>query len=233
MLKTMVTLFRGKAMAAEQDLADRHALLLLDQQMRDAQASLQAARRAFAIALAEDRGELRQASAVVQRIAGLEERARAALAGGREDLAEQAAGVIAELEAERDAGHQAQTLFAAEIKRLGAVVAEAERRYAELHRGRRVARVAEAVRISRRGRIEAAGPEHCTLSEAEATLARLRERQQRAATAEEMLDSIEPATKPATTEDRLAQAGFGPPTRPTAASVLTRLKQASNKPAGE
>ena len=226
MLKTVVTLFRGSAAAAGEELADRHALLLLDQQMRDARASLHAARRALAVALAEVAEETRQADALSRRIGSLEDRARAALAGGREDLAGEAAGVIAELEAERDAGQQARTLFAAEVARLRHVAAEAERRFAELHRGRRVARVAEAVRISRRGRIEAAGPGHGTLSEAEATLARLRARQQQAATAEDMLDSIAPATKPATTEDRLAEAGFGPPLRPTAASVLARLKQA-------
>jgi phage shock protein A len=226
MFKTIITLIRGQAAAAEEGLADRHALLLLDQQMRDAQASLGRAQRALAVALAENVQEAKRDELIADRIAALETRARAALAGAREDLATDAAEAIAAQEAERDAGRQARTLFAAEIARLRRLVSDAERRLAELQRGRRVARVAEAVRISRRGRIEAAGPEQCTLSEAEATLARLRERQSAAAAAEDALDGITAATRPQTVEERLADAGFGPALRPTAASVLARLKQA-------
>ncbi len=226
MFKTVVTLLRGSAAAAGEDLADRNALLILDQQMRDAQSSLGQAQRALAVAMAEDTQEGRRMVALGERIASLEARARAALAGAREDLATEAAEAIADLEAERDTGQQARGLFAVEITRLRRSVSDAERRLAELQRGRRVARVAEAVRISRRGRIEAASPAQCTLSEAEATLTRLRDRQARAAAAEDALDGIEAATRPQTVEERLANAGFGPATRPTAASVLARLKQA-------
>jgi phage shock protein A len=223
MLKTVITLIRGSTAAAAEDLADRNALLILDQQMRDAQASLGRAQRALAMAIAEDAQEGRRIDATSQRIASLEDRARAALAGSRQDLALEAAEAIAALEAERDSGRQARSLFATEIARLRRDVADAERRLAALQRGRRVARVAEAVRVSRRGRIEAAGNHECTLSEAEATLARLRERQVQAASAEDALDTIAATTRPQTVEDRLAEAGFGPPARPTAASVLARL----------
>ena len=226
MLKTVITLFRGSAAAAAEQLADQNALLILNQQLRDTQAALTAAQRALALALAEDAQEGRRCSSVEQRIAGLEYRARSALASDREDLATEAAETIAELEADCEAGRKARTLFATEIARLRRNVADAQRRVADLHRGRRVVRVAEAVRISRKGRIEPAGPTRCTLSEAEATLARLRERQERAAAAEDALDTIDVQTRPEAMEERLATAGFGPPTRPTAAAVLARLKQA-------
>jgi phage shock protein A len=225
-LKTVVTLIRGSAAAAAEDLADRNAMLILDQQMRDAQASLVRAQRALAIALSEDSQEGRRLQALDQRIAGLENRARAALSAGRDDLATEAAGTIAELEMERAAGQQARTLFATEIGRLRRGIDDAERRFAELHRGRRVARVADAVRASRKGRIEPAGLSDCTLADAEATLARLRERQTQVIAAEDVLCSLMPDTRPQTTEERLADAGFGPATRPTAASVLARLQQA-------
>lgn len=226
MLKTVITLLRGSAAAAAEDLADQNALLLLDQQMRDAQSSLLAAQRALAVALAEDAQEGRRTSALQERMAGLEVRARAALAAGREDMATEAADTIAGLEEECDAGSKARALFASEIARLRRVVAHASRRLAELHRGRRIARVAEAVRTSRQGRMEPASPALCTLAEAEATLARLRERQDRAADASRFMDGAEAGAPSQTTEERLAEAGFGPATRPTAASVLARLKQA-------
>ncbi len=224
MLKTLVTLVRGSQAAAGEQLADQHALLLLDQQMRDAAATLSHAQRALAVALAEDAQEGRRCAAAQERAAGLEQRARAALAAGGEALATEAAEAIATLEAEHAAGQQARTLFAAEIARLRGHVADHERRLAELNRGRRVARVAEAVRISRRGTIEPAGAQFCTLSEAEATLARLRGRQESTADACDALAGISTATKPETIDKRLEAAGFGPATRPTAASVLARLK---------
>ena len=226
MFKTVVTLMRGSAAAAAEDLADRNALLVLDQQMRDATSTLNRAQRALAVAMAEDAAEGRRAAAASERIATLEIRARAALAGTREDLALEVAEIIAGLEADRDATAAARRAFAVVIARLRGDVADAGRRLAELDRGRRLARVAEAVRVSRQGRIEATRPELCTLSEAEATLTRLQERQARAAAAEDALDGIAPATRPQTVEDRLAEAGFGPALRPTAASVLARLKQA-------
>ena len=224
MLKTLVTLVRGSQAAAAERLADQHALLLLDQQMRDAAGSLSHAQRALALALAEDTQEGRRCTAAQERVAGLEQRARAALAAGSEALATDAAEAIAGLEAEHAASQQARALFAAEIARLRAQVADSERRLAELNRGRRVARVAEAVRLSRRGTMEPAGTELCTLSEAEATLARLRGRQESAAEACETLAGLNAATRPETIEKRLDAAGFGPATRPTAASVLARLK---------
>ena len=40
MLKTIVTLFRGAAFRAEEEFVDRGALLILDQQIRDAAAGI-------------------------------------------------------------------------------------------------------------------------------------------------------------------------------------------------
>ncbi|MFN5716319.1 MAG: PspA/IM30 family protein, partial [Bradyrhizobium sp.] len=102
--------------------------------------------------------EGRRLDATNTRIADLEVRASAALEGGREDLAREAAQAIANLEAERDAAMTARTLFATEITRLKRHVANAEARIAELDRGRRLARASEAVRSLRRSGIEAARP---------------------------------------------------------------------------
>ena len=111
MLTTMLTLIRGSAAASAERLADANALLILDQQMRDAQSGLLRSQRALAVAMAENAQEERRLSATVERIAGLETRARAALAGGREDLALEAAETIASLEADRQAGQRTTASF--------------------------------------------------------------------------------------------------------------------------
>ena len=103
MIKTVLTLFRGSVAAAGEELEDRTALLILDQQMRDAAAAVDRSKRALALAIASDQQEGRRLETTNTRIADLEVRATAALEGGRDDLAREAAQAIANLEAERDA----------------------------------------------------------------------------------------------------------------------------------
>src|ERR1700749_3543331 len=229
MFKTVLTIFRGSVAAAGGELEDRTALLILDQQMRDAAAAVHRSKRTLALAIAGDQAEGRRLEATNARIADLEVRASAALDGGREDLAREAAQQIAHLEAARDAAMTARTLFAQEIGRLKRHVSSAEARLTELDRGRRIARASEAVRSLRRGGVEAARPYESTLPEAENTLRRLRERQQEAQPADEALIEIDAASGPLATAEKLAEQGFGPRLKSTADDVLARLK-ARQKP---
>jgi phage shock protein A len=217
MFKQLVTLFRGKAHDAAEAVAHRNALVILDQQIRDAGVAIRSAQRELAIAIAEDRQESERIDRLSGQIADLEVRARAALAGGREDLALMAAGTIAELEMDRDAATRASALYRAEIARSRQMVGDAERRFAELRRGRRLARVGEAVSRSRPGGMAASA-----MRDAEATLAALRTRRVTHSMADEALDEM--THTPAQIGLRLAQEGFGPAAGPTAASVLARLK---------
>jgi phage shock protein A len=54
MFKTLLTLVRGSGAAAEAGLEGRNALLILDQQMRDAAVALERAKRTLALAIAQD-----------------------------------------------------------------------------------------------------------------------------------------------------------------------------------
>src|SRR4051794_1033995 len=146
MFKTIVTLMRGAAAAAEEQVVDRSALLVLDQQIRDAATGIERSKRALAIAIAQDEAEGKRLETTLKRIADLEERAAAALGGGREDLAAEAAEAIALMEADRDAIREARAAFAADIAQLKSTVANAGHRLQELERGRRIAVAAESVR---------------------------------------------------------------------------------------
>lgn len=231
MFKTLLTLVRGSVAAAEEEFEGRNALLILDQQMRDAAAAVERAKRTLALAIAQDQQEGRRLDTTNARIADLEIRATAALDGGREDLAREAAQSIAILEADRDAALTARALFASEITRLKRHVANAEARITELDRGRRIARASEAVRTLRRGGVEAARPYEATLPEAENTLRRLRERQMETQAADEALTELDAANGPIATAEKLAEQGFGPRLRPTADDVLARLKAARTQSA--
>ena len=60
MSKSFWTLLRGAVHAAEQDAIDRSALLILDQHIRDAAAGIERAKRALAVAIAQDEAEGRR-----------------------------------------------------------------------------------------------------------------------------------------------------------------------------
>jgi phage shock protein A len=229
MLKTLITLVRGRTVAIAEEVADQNALLILDQQMRDATGALERAKRALAVAIAQDSQEGQRLDATRARIEDLETRAVAAIEGGRDDLANEAAEAIATLEAERDASATARALFAAEIAKLRGHVLQQQMRFSQLERGRRIARAAEAVRMARRGRVEAAPIFEGTLVEAEATLIRLRERQGEADAAEAAFDALDAATGPIAVAEKLSAEGFGPRLKPTAADVLARLRQRATR----
>ena len=230
MLKTIVTLVRGAAFRAEEEFADRSALLILDQQIRDSAAAIERAKRALAAAIAQDEAEGKRLETTLSRIADLEERAVAALNGGSEELANEAAEAIAVMEADRDAIREARATFAREIGQLKATVARSGQRLAELERGRRIASAAESVRRLKTGH-GVAGPRGATaLADAEATLRRLRERQAEDAAADNAYEAFDTAN-PTRVAERLEAAGFGKRTRTTAADVLARLKQKTPAPA--
>ena len=227
MFKTLTTLIRGAAAKAEEDFADRHALLILDQQIRDAASATEGAKRALSIAIAQDESEGKRLEATLQRIADLEERATAALAGGRDDLATEAAEAIALMETDRDAIKESRRAFAADVAQLKTAVANAGYRLAELERGRRIALATESVRRlkTRSGPTGSAGM--AALAEAERTLQRLRQRQVEEAAAAAAYETLAPGLNPAATADRLEAAGYGRRTRATAADVLARMREKS------
>src|SRR6478672_109609 len=75
MFKTVLTLFRGSVAAAGEELEDRSALLILDQQLRDAATAVERSKRTLALAIAGDQQEARRLDATNARIADLEVRA--------------------------------------------------------------------------------------------------------------------------------------------------------------
>ncbi|WP_298967505.1 PspA/IM30 family protein [uncultured Methylobacterium sp.] len=223
MFRIVATLARGAAAQACEDLADRHALPLLDQQIREAAAALDGSRRALAAALVQERTDADRHAALAARLADLEERAVAALRGNRDDLAGEAAEAIAGIEAEIRDLDAARAAFSREVAALRRTVREGARQIAELERGRRIAQAAEAARRLRDRRGAALPGTEAALAEAQATLRRLRERQAAEAACADALAAIE-AEAGADVADRLEAAGFGRRTRPDRDGVMARLR---------
>jgi phage shock protein A len=229
MLKLFVTMFRGRGHDAAEAVVDANAVPILRQQLRDCAQSVELGRKSVAMVMACCERERKSAEQIATQLADLEVRAKEALLKGREDLAIEAAGAIAHHEAERDTTASAIATYQAEIARLRTVLSESESRLRALQRGQRLAIATEHTQ-----RLHEKGPVTMTagLSDAEATLNRIQERQAMAAATRDAAVELSARTSADATRDRLATAGCGAPLRPDAAAVLARLKQgtAANLP---
>ena len=139
MFKHIMTLLRGQAQQAEDAFADRNALPILNQQIRDAARGLEAARRALAAAMAQARMEKENTARLSARKLDLEGRALTALQSGREDLATEAATTLAALEDDLANAERAEAEYAQGIDKLSRVVKAGETRLTDLERGERLA----------------------------------------------------------------------------------------------
>lgn len=221
MFKTLTTLIRGRSYEAEIAFADAHALPILRQQLRDAAAGTEQVRRALAVVIAYAEREQKSARRIATQLADLETRALDALTQGREELATEAAAAIAGLEAERDTTARAIATYEAEIARLREDLKLAGQRLRTLQQG---LQLAEATQKSQKLRGAMPQGTLASLEDAEATLARLQERQGHAeATAAAVIELSAGASAEALSA-RLAAAGCGAPLKSDASAVLERLR---------
>ena len=117
MFNSFFALIRGRSHESSQAVIDASALTILRQQIRDSAAAVTSAKKAIAVAQAQNDREKQQFDVVVARIRDLETRTVEAIEKGEETLAREAAETIAVLEAERDASLEAERRFDREINR--------------------------------------------------------------------------------------------------------------------
>ena len=220
MFNTLRTLILGANARAEESLRDTYAIELIDQKIREADEGLRAAKGTLASLIQRQRGEERMLATLDQRIADMTRRATEALDQGREDLATQAADALAQMENERVL--RAETVLRLESKtvRLRQSVEAGHRRIIDL---KQVATTARAIRREQSLIKKLPNGEASAIEEAEALIARVTN----ADDPFERSDILRGINRDLSHEglaDRMADEGFGPSTRVTAADVLARLK---------
>ena len=188
MFRSLFTLMRGRAHDADEAFTDAHALPILKQQLRDCAQAVSAARKALALAIAQNDQETEQFERLATRIAELEERTVAALEQGQQDLAQEAAETIARLQTDQEASREVLNTLQEEVEKLRASVVTSEQRLRALKRGERIAMATDkAQRVSQ----AIPGGTSSALRDAEETLTRLRTRQTEVEATNEALDALE------------------------------------------
>lgn len=228
MFRTPSTLFDGANARADDRLRDHFCIELIDQKIREAEASLKAAKFSLASLIQRERAEARNVTALENRITDVTGRATQALSEGREDLAGEAASAIAQMENELGLRRETLRRLEGRILQLRQSVETANRRIMDLKQGAIAARAAkkEADIQKRLGRHVA---QDTAFEEAEALIQRVLDRDDPFEQGQ-ILREIDQGLECTDACERLSEAGFGAPTKSSAADVLRRLRaQADSK----
>ncbi len=223
MFKTLSTLISGANARAEDRVRDAFAIELIDQKIREADINLAAAKATLASLIQRHRSEARQLDALTGRVSDLTGRATAALTAGDMALATEAADAIATLENETSIRSATLARLDAQILRLRASIDAGHRRIIDLKQG---AIQARAVRREQdiQSRLTTTLGGTSAAQEAEDLIARVLGRDDPFEQGR-ILQEIDADLHKTNLTDRLADRGYGPATRMTAAQVLARLTQ--------
>ncbi|MEM7723757.1 MAG: PspA/IM30 family protein [Pseudomonadota bacterium] len=227
MFRTLATLIDGSSARAEERLRDHFSIELIDQRIREAEASLKSAKFALASLIQRERSETRQLDALSKRIDDLMARTALALEDGREDLAQEAAEAIAQLENEATLRRTTVERLETRILKLRQSVDAANRRLIDLKQGAVAARAAKREADIQK-RLGAHVSQDTAFEEAEALISRVLSRDDPFEQTQ-ILREIDQGLDNTDMSERLSDAGYGAPMRSTAADVLSRVRAQSAK----
>lgn len=222
MLAKLSALFRGTAREAGQAVVDANALKILDQEIRDADTAQGKARDDLAGLVARRRMAENELRSFGEQIAKYESSVRAALSQGKEDLAREVAGRIAELETEIGTrGPMIEGMKEAEA-RLRTAIATTDQKIETLRREIDIVKVNDSVQKAQTSvALQSAGA-HSRIGSAADSLQRIKQRQ---AVQEERLragQELEDKRTGADLDAKLKEAGILPG-HASADDVLARL----------
>ncbi|MEZ5870954.1 MAG: PspA/IM30 family protein [Nitratireductor sp.] len=221
----MLKMLRDLSRVAGSRLRDKSeevfSVELLDLKIREAEQNLGEAKRVMAALLLRLRAEEKSAGRIASEIADLEERACEAIGKGREDLAQQGAEAIAELEDEQAVRNGTIASLRSRIGQIRLSIEKANRRLLSLRQGAVAAKAAVAERRAQ-GRIERSLKGTTSFREAEELIARITSQRDPFEEAG-VLDEIDAQLDKSSVRDRLAEAGCGSPLKSRASDVLQRI----------
>ncbi|MCY4179314.1 MAG: PspA/IM30 family protein [Litoreibacter sp.] len=222
MFGTLKTLMTGANARAEERVRDIYAIELIEQNIREAQANLNAAKGTLASLIQRERSEAKQLKTVQTRIQDLTQRAQLALEDGNEKAALQAADAIAALENEEEIRKSTLTRLSERIDQLRQSVEQGHRRIIDLKQG---LISAKAVRREQQmqSRLNKTVNRSSSADEAEALIAEVLEKDDPFEQSQILAD-IEHDLSHEGLAMRMANQGYGASDKSTGADVLARLK---------
>jgi phage shock protein A len=224
--KKMVTALRGGASEVGESIVDAQALRILDQEIRDADASMLAARNQLIQIKAKHKLSVQRVEEHDKNIANWEQKAIAAMNKGEEALALECAEKVSELTALRDQEKAAAEQFGTQVTKLTTQVTKAEGQIKALRQQADMAKARDSVQKAQINAAAATGGANGRLETAVGSLARIKQRQDEQDAKLEAAEELADVSTGSDLERRLQDAGIGAKSG-GAADVLARLKAQS------
>jgi len=224
MFRTLRTIFLGRAARADEELETRNAAIIIEQKLREAEAGHANAKRGLARLIARCKSEQKALDVLETRIADLEIRTREAVEAGKNDLALDAAKLLADLENERAVRRRTLTGSNEKADRIKLAIEKTQRQLIDLRQGLITARSIEAERKAMTG-MRSTMTTQSAISEGEAVLGRLLTDADPVAEMD-ALEELEASLTGSDVIERLSSEGFGASEKVRPEDVLARFQTA-------
>ena len=228
LLKKLITAVRGGAREVGEAVVDMNAIRIYEQEIEDAKKNLARAKQDLTGVMAKEMQAGREIERLDAELARYEKLALDALDKGREDLAEEVAGKIAEVEAEKAAQQTAREQFRAHIERLKALMKQTETTIRQHERELAMVRTTESVQKATRSITDNYGAGTTRLLDAKASLERIKKRQETFNDRLVAAERLDAETGSESLETRLEEAGIGGG-QEAGNAVLERLRRKAGK----
>lgn len=222
-LEKFLTALRGGVHEAGERLADGQAMLILEQEMREADGQLQRAKDSLVELLAKQRLAESQAQTLVEKIQEYEGYAVQALDKGEEALAAEVAGKIAAWEAEKHDQEQLIAKYAHGVHNLQHMINETEGHLRRIRQQADTVKATERVQQAQEAVAERFGSPQSKMHTAMESLARIKEKQMEKAIQLDVRGELAAQAGETALDEKLHAAGIGK-AQNDAQAVLARLK---------
>jgi len=224
LFKKLITAMRGGAREVGEAVVDMNAVRIYEQEIEDARNNLARAKQDLTGVIAKEMQAEREIKRINDELGRYEQHALDALNKGREDLAEEVAVKIAELETERGSQEAAKTQFHAHVERLKGIMKQTEGTIRQHERELAMVRTTESVQKATRSITDNYGAGATRLLDAKSSLERIKKRQQDFSDRMSAADALEQESGSGSLDDKLKSAGIGD-TSSGSSEVLARLKK--------
>lgn len=217
------TALKGLVAETGENIADGQQLRILDQERRELRTNLEKAKQGLTTIVAKRMGAERRVGEIKQSISEYEGYAMQALEAGKQDLAEEAATKVANLESDLQAEEAALGEFQVSEKNLRDTVGEIERTLTTIDRQSEIVKATEAAHKAQAHTVSNVHGAKSSLSKTSETLAAIKKRQQEDSDRFKAAQEMAAASSGEDLKSKLAAAGIGG-SASNASSVLERLR---------
>ncbi len=224
LFKKLITAVRGGAREVGEAVVDMNAIRIYEQEIEDAKNNLARAKQDLTAVMAKEMQAEREIKRLADELVKYEGYALDALSKGHEDLAQEVAEKIAEIETEQDSQKAAREQFVAHTRRLKSIMKQTEGTIRQHERELAMVRTTESVQKATRSISDNYGAGATRLLDAKASLERIKQRQQTHYDRMDAASSLDAEIGSESLEAKLKGAGIADAEK-AGSDVLARLKR--------